>query len=170
MDEDDWPPYCCCILYERATGQVFLERRPATARVAPAQLTCFGGKREPGEAPLAAVLRELEEELGPRWRGGSGAAAAAAASARDNGGLSRAVDLFVDGSLIAWFYVAEAPERGAQLTFEDGHSGVWCTLDGSDSDTEGNISPWHACVLAAWTAGQKRADFVTRDELKTQRS
>ena len=31
--DDAWPAYCCAILHERASGQVFLERRPATADI-----------------------------------------------------------------------------------------------------------------------------------------
>ena len=37
----------------------------------------------------------------------------------------RAVDLYVDGKLIAWFYEAPAPARDAPLVYEAGRSGVW---------------------------------------------
>ena len=44
-------------------GRLLLERRPAGARHAAGRLTCFGGKREPGETACGTVLRELREEL-----------------------------------------------------------------------------------------------------------
>ena len=53
------------------------------ATVAAGKLTCFGGKREPQERPLRAVLRECREELS--WE--------PAAPPR------RAVDLYVDGAI-----------------------------------------------------------------------
>ena len=34
----------------------------------------------------------------------------------DAGAASRAVDLFVDGKLVAWFYVLEAPPRDVELS------------------------------------------------------
>jgi hypothetical protein len=82
--------------------------------------------------------------------------------------LHRAVDLYVDGALIAWFFEAEAPARDAVLTFETGRAGVW--LDGRqfDAQTEptaagplGDVSPWHLCVLRAWRRGERRADYTT---------
>ena len=93
---------------------------PRRAQVAASHLTCFGGKREAGEAPLACLVRELKEELGlndvthelglQELRRssplGCGEGQAAAAS-----GLRRAVDLYVDGKLIAWFFDAPAPSR-----------------------------------------------------------
>ena len=114
------------------------------AKVAMGKLTCFGGKREPSEAPLRCVLRECHEELG--WM--------PAAAPR------RAIDLYVDGELIAWFYVADAPPRDIQppLTFEEGRAGVWL----APGDEAGpRVSDWHACVLLAWRRGETRADFTT---------
>ena len=145
--ESCWPPYCCAILQDPGTGGFLLEQRPPSARVAPDQLTCFGGKRdqERGEAPLACLARELREELG--WSPASPP--------------TRAVDLYVDGELIAWFYLAEAPRRDAVLTFEAerGYSGVW--WETSDAAMEARLSPWHACVLEAFRSGESRADFVS---------
>jgi 8-oxo-dGTP diphosphatase len=45
-------------------GRLLLERRPATARLAPGRLDSPGGKAEPGERPADALRRELREELG----------------------------------------------------------------------------------------------------------
>jgi len=65
--DDAWPPYCCCILHERTSGMLFLEQRSQDAAVMAGRLTCFGGKRERGESPVACIKRELAEELGPAW-------------------------------------------------------------------------------------------------------
>ena len=50
------------------------------------------GKREPGEEPLAACMRELREEM--QW---------------EPERPQRACDLYVDGELIAWFFEATGP-------------------------------------------------------------
>ncbi|KAL3933946.1 MAG: hypothetical protein SGPRY_000056 [Prymnesium sp.] len=97
-----YSPDCCVILCE-ASGTWLLEARPADAAVAPNTLTCFGGKREPGEDPLECVLRECREELG--W------------VPED---ATRAIDLYVDGDLIAFFFMATAPPRSAELVLEPG--------------------------------------------------
>ena len=41
----------------------FVEVRDKLAVRAPGQLTCFGGKREPGEDPLHCIRRECKEEM-----------------------------------------------------------------------------------------------------------
>ena len=127
------PPYVCVILHEEATGTLLLEQRPDDAAKAAGQLTCFGGTREDGEGAAACAVRECAEELG--W-------APPAAS------LRRAVDLYVDGALIAWFYEAAAPARDAPLRFEEGRSGVW--LDVHSAIDHPKLSSWHECVLRAW--------------------
>ena len=91
-------------------GAIFLEQRPNDAKVAAGKLTCFGGKREGDETPLACIQREVKEELGLALRDEE---------------LSRAVDLFVDDKLIAWFYQHPAPARDAALVFEEGREGIW---------------------------------------------
>ena len=167
------PPYCCCILHEAATGAVLLEQRGTEASVAAGRLTCFGGKREPEERPLDAICRELREELGVTIDGAPTAEAAAAADAEElapsakrakSGGGTvvlrtprRAVDLYVDGELIAWFFEASAPARDAPLQYEAGRAGVWLEAGGDES----RVSDWHVAVLAAWRRGEHRADFET---------
>ncbi len=59
------PDYACALLRD-GRGQVLLQLRPASARFASNQLTCFGGKREVGETAGECLGRELHEELG--WR------------------------------------------------------------------------------------------------------
>ena len=54
LETEELPRYCCVILEEESdiTGTAWLlEGRPPDAAVAAGQLTCFGGKREPGEEP-----------------------------------------------------------------------------------------------------------------------
>ncbi|MBI3886428.1 MAG: (deoxy)nucleoside triphosphate pyrophosphohydrolase [Opitutae bacterium] len=55
-------PVVCAVL-ERSDGRVLLARRPAHKHLA-LQWEFAGGKVEPGEAPAAALLREIREELG----------------------------------------------------------------------------------------------------------
>jgi 8-oxo-dGTP diphosphatase len=145
LETEELPRYCCVILEEESdiTGTAWLlEGRPPDAAVAAGQLTCFGGKREPGEEPQTCILRECKEELG--WQPLA---------------VSRAVDLYVNGELIAWFYQATAPPRGLPLTLEAGRRAVWVNAaDVSPADGL-SLSSWHACVLLAHQAGQSRADF-----------
>ncbi|CAK0792722.1 unnamed protein product, partial [Prorocentrum cordatum] len=99
LGEEPLPPYCCAILATEAPScgagpSLLLEHRSQSAEVAAGQLTCFGGKREPGEAPLDCVRRECREELG--W----------------------------EGELVAWFFLGAAPPEGAPLTFEEGRGGA----------------------------------------------
>ena len=137
------PPYVCAILRDAETGELLVEQRPHQAGLAAAgKLTCFGGKREADEAPMDCLLRELREELGgwepmetPR----------------------RVVDLYVEGALIAWFYLAAAPSHRSELTFERGRDGVWYRL--AELLEKPTLSEWHAVVLRAFRDGHARADF-----------
>mmetsp|Transcript_7764 Transcript_7764/g.22665 ORF Transcript_7764/g.22665 Transcript_7764/m.22665 type:complete len:175 (-) Transcript_7764:194-718(-) len=135
------PPYCCVILLRNESSSdefhLFLEKRSKHATVQPGLLTCFGGKREPNEDPLATVLREAEEELG--WKPSA---------------VVRAVDLYVNGKLTAWFYQAAAPPDDASLIFEPGVTGVYIS-----SVQDPRLAPWHAAVLQAWIRGDQRVDF-----------
>ena len=98
------PKYVCAILHREADDCLLLESRGSDAVNAANKLTCFGGKIEPSEAPLEAILRECHEELG--WAPVSSA-------------LTRCVDLYVDDELIAYFYFAQAPSAEIQLKFEE---------------------------------------------------
>ena len=131
------------ILKESSSGAIFLEQRPNDAKVAAGKLTCFGGKREGDETPLACIQREVKEELGLALRDEE---------------LSRAVDLFVDDKLIAWFYQHPAPARDEALVFEEGREGIWLSEAEAAADPP-SISPWHAEVLRAYRKGVTRADF-----------
>lgn len=52
-----------CAVIERADGRVLLAQRPANKHL-PLKWEFAGGKIEPGEAPAAALVREIREELG----------------------------------------------------------------------------------------------------------
>ena len=134
------PIYCCVILHCAADDTILLEHRPPTCSVAPSRLTCFGGKREPHEAPHVCALRELMEELS--WVPPA---------------LTPGLDLLVDGVLTAHFFTAPAPPLDAPLVYEAGREGVRLPLQAALLDPR--ISPWHACVLEAWQRGLTRAHF-----------
>ena len=122
------PDYCCAVLL--CDGRFLLERRPLHKADAPGQLTCFGGRREPGEDPAQCIVRELREELGfvpesldataPAWA------------------------LHVDGSLIAWFYSGEVTRLPSL------EPGVTSETLGPDELNHPDLSRWHAAVLGAW--------------------
>jgi 8-oxo-dGTP pyrophosphatase MutT (NUDIX family) len=140
--DDELPPYCCVILHEETTDVLLMEDR-IEATVASGLLCCIGGKRELNESALHCITREYKEELGIELENA----------------LTRVVDLYVDGTLIAYFYHCAAPSRDASLIFESGRNVVWLTR--SDVENNARISPWHQCVLKAWRNGEVRADFVT---------
>jgi rhodanese-related sulfurtransferase/8-oxo-dGTP pyrophosphatase MutT (NUDIX family) len=142
-DATGQPPYCCVILHEEATGVLLMEDR-IEATVASGSLCCVGGKREQDELAIECIRREAKEELGITLL-------------EDE--LQRTVNLYVDGTLTAYFYVCSAPPRDALLVFETGRSGVWLTPD--DAENNARISPWHQCVLQAWRKNNVRADFVS---------
>ncbi len=53
----------------RAGDRCFLQRRDPASRILPGRWEFPGGKLEPGEAPEAALRRELAEELGLEVQG-----------------------------------------------------------------------------------------------------
>lgn len=133
------PRYCCAIL-SLPGGELLLERRPEGIAHAPGQLTCFGGRREDGEDPGACVAREVREELGI-----------------EPPALALAVELWVGGELIAWFYAGTlSAEDLSRVRTEPGREAVRVAA-GALSDHR--VSPWHAGVLEAWREGRRRADF-----------
>ena len=60
----DTPPIECVACLLIRDGRVLAEIRSAAKKVVPGAVALPGGHVEPGEAPAAAVRRELEEELG----------------------------------------------------------------------------------------------------------
>ena len=55
--------HCSCALFVR-DGRVLLGRRSPTKRFYPDVWDLIGGHARPGETPEAALLREVEEEIG----------------------------------------------------------------------------------------------------------
>ena len=164
---DKLPQYCCCILH--LGDNLLFEKRGEDATVAAGKYTCFGGKREENEAPFDCIKRELKEELGitvtmPKDEEDDGAGPSSkraktgkAEIASDT--LERAVDLYVDGELIAWFYAAPLDPEGAPFVFEPGRTGV--PMRTSEVLQSNLVSPWHVAVIDAWANGKRRADYVT---------
>eukprot|EP00668_Euglena_longa_P034556 GGOE01044379.1.p1 GENE.GGOE01044379.1~~GGOE01044379.1.p1 ORF type:complete len:161 (-),score=27.66 GGOE01044379.1:269-709(-) len=140
--EEGWPAYCCAILYDSGCHQLLLEQRDASRPRAPGQLTCFGGQRERGEEPLGALLRECQEEL--QWQPRS---------------PTRVCDLYVGHRLIAWFYLADAPEDRGVVVSEEGSEAVWLRVE--DTLAHPKLSRWHREVLTAWQQGRSEVHLDT---------
>eukprot|EP00310_Coccolithus_braarudii_P022026 CAMPEP_0183352518 /NCGR_PEP_ID=MMETSP0164_2-20130417/29489_1 /TAXON_ID=221442 /ORGANISM="Coccolithus pelagicus ssp braarudi, Strain PLY182g" /LENGTH=166 /DNA_ID=CAMNT_0025524967 /DNA_START=122 /DNA_END=622 /DNA_ORIENTATION=+ len=140
------PKYCCAIL-SSADGDdsLLVELRDPKAAAAAGKLTCFGGKREADEPPLACVLRELAEELGG-WQ--------------PERMPTRSIDLYVHDELIAWFYDAQGPGRDVPIDYEPGREGIW--IAEADLLRDPRLSEWHEVVLQARRNGELRADFPPR--------
>jgi 8-oxo-dGTP pyrophosphatase MutT (NUDIX family) len=133
----DWPDYVCAIL-SLPDGRLLLERRPDGIRNAPGQLTCFGGRREAGETPEAALRRELDEELG--WQPEA---------------IEAQVELFVGTRRVAWFYAARVDVALDRLRTEPDREAV--PVDAGTLDPA--LSSWHRHVLRAWQRGERRVDL-----------
>lgn len=121
------PEYACAII-NGPDGRRLLQLRPAHARHAPGQLTCFGGAREATETAEACLRRELLEELG--WRAGA---------------LRPACDLRDGGRFIARFFHCALP-LGTPLRTEPGHLALWVATPSLPGLP---LSPWHRAVLTA---------------------
>ena len=136
-DPPDWPEYCCAILRD-ARGRYLLDRRPPDSKAAPGQLTCFGGKREPGEAPEACVARELREELGFEC---ARLDLCVQLIGRPREGPDRA---------IAWFFRGVAPSPDTIRT-EPGHAAEWVE---PESLPAAAIGRWNRPALEAERKGE----------------
>lgn len=138
MREPD-PDYCCALL-EDARGRLLLQLRPLDARHAPGQLTCFGGRRRAREAPLACLMRELDEELG--WHPDD---------------PRPCCDLRTGDHLIARFWRAPLEVDRDALRLEVGHAAIlapWASVPGLP------VSPWHRAVLRAVRSGRDRVEVT----------
>ena len=127
----DYPDYACAII-TAADGFHLLQLRPASARHAAGQLTCFGGRREPLESAETCLLRELDEEL--KWTATT---------------LFPVCDLRQGRQWIARFFRCPMP-RSTRLVTELGQVALWVpalALSGLP------LSPWHRAVLAAVDRG-----------------
>ena len=132
------PEYACVVIAD-SQNRLLLQLRPATARHAAGQLTCFGGRREEGETAEACLRRELAEELG--WRPAA---------------LSPGCELWKGRRFIARFFRAELDVPVEELKVEKGSRAIlasWADLPGLP------VSPWHRAALAAIAAGQDRAEL-----------
>jgi 8-oxo-dGTP pyrophosphatase MutT (NUDIX family) len=127
----DLPDYACAII-SAPDGCRLLQLRPASARHAAGQLTCFGGRREPQESAETCLLRELDEEL--KWTATT---------------LLPACELRQGRHFIARFFHCPMP-RSTRLATEPGHIALWIpplALSGLP------LSPWHRMVLLAVDRG-----------------
>jgi 8-oxo-dGTP pyrophosphatase MutT (NUDIX family) len=138
-DPAHWPEYCCAILRD-VEGRYLLERRPTDAKDAAGQLTCFGGKRNPGEHPDRCIRREIWEEL--HWRVGALK-------------LELCVKLLgADGKPVAWFYSGAGPGPAVTVQTLPGVECVWL----SEAElAAANLSGWHRAALEAERSGQAEA-------------
>ncbi|TVR15376.1 MAG: NUDIX domain-containing protein [Planctomycetota bacterium] len=129
-----------CALIHGPRG-LLLELRPASARRAPGQLTCFGGSCEPHEDPETALRRELGEELDWQPRR-----------------IHASVALYKGPRWVAQFFtIADPLPHPLHCRIPDHHAiwVPWPSLPGVP------LSPWHAAVINAWQHGHSRVDLIT---------
>lgn len=131
------PEYACAVI-EDARGWLLLQLRPSSARLAPDQLTCFGGRREADEDDRDCLVRELSEELG--W---------SPAQARP------CCELWWGERFIARFF--RAAWTTPRTETEPGHLALWAPWPALSALP---LSPWHAAVLAAVHGGADRVDLT----------
>ncbi|MFZ4572758.1 MAG: NUDIX hydrolase [Phycisphaerales bacterium] len=138
---ESWPEYCCAIIRDHA-GRYLLEERPPDTRLAAGKLTCFGGRREPGEHPDACIARELLEELGLR-------------SAPADLGPHR-LTLRIGPRRVAWFYTLTI-DAATTLQTEAGRQPRWI----APSDLAHHpLSEWHIAAIAAVAEGKSELDLA----------
>ena len=118
------PEYACAIISD-AHGRLLLQLRPAHARHAPDQLTCFGGRREDHEDDVTCLRRELHEELAWQPRA-----------------ITPACELWHGSRFIARFF--STAWDGSPLRTEPGHIAIWAPATALAGLP---LSPWHAAVL-----------------------
>ncbi|TVR47438.1 MAG: NUDIX domain-containing protein [Planctomycetota bacterium] len=134
--------YACALIVEG--DALLLELRPAQARIAAGQCTCFGGACEPGEQPETALRRELREELG--WQ-----------LPADPSLLQPALDLLKGPRWVARFFTVRNPVPRPTRHLIPGFRALWvpwASLPGIP------LSPWHATVLKAWQRGEQRVQLL----------
>lgn len=131
------PPEYACAIISDDRGRLLLQLRPAGARHAPDQLTCFGGRREGDEDDAACLRRELAEELA--WAPPA---------------ISPACELWDGTRFIARFF--RAAWDGQPFTVEAGHVALWAPVAALPGLP---VSPWHRRVLDALSAGGSRVDL-----------
>jgi len=135
VDPHNQPVFCCAILRDRA-GRLVLERRPLDDHDAPGRLTCFGGRREPGESPEQCLRRELREELG-----------------FELAAFEFVLNLATPAGP-AWFFEAAGPEEGTVAAIEPGYDVAWIAWDDIIVET---LADWHRAALRGWRAGDRSA-------------
>jgi 8-oxo-dGTP pyrophosphatase MutT (NUDIX family) len=134
------PEYACGLIRD-PRGWWLLQLRPRDKPLAPGQLTCFGGRCEPGESAESCLRRELSEELG--W-----------CPQR----FAPAVDLREGPRFIARFFAAALDVPPARLRTELGYAAI---LAPSKALPGLPVSPWHRLVLAAALAGASTVELAT---------
>lgn len=145
-DPVDWPEFVCLILTDRR-GRYVLERRPLTARAAPGRLTCFGGSREPGERPEAALNRELGEELGLSCEAaGADCSRVVLVLHRPHAGAVR------PSTPLAWFYLGRLPDGVEPVCLVPGHRTEFVE---PEALMAADLAPWHRAALSGFRNGQR---------------
>jgi 8-oxo-dGTP pyrophosphatase MutT (NUDIX family) len=132
------PDYACALLTD-PRGWWLLQLRPSDARIAPSALTCFGGRREPGEDALACLVRELREEIGWSPRA-----------------CDPRVELWRGATCIARFYAAPLDAPLESLRPEHGSVPILAPTAALPALP---VSRWHALVLSAAIAGRARVEL-----------
>jgi len=138
---EHFPEHCCAII-TCPDGRLLLELRPVTAKYAPDRLACFGGKREDEDAEQC-LRRELREELA--W---------------EPAVLGEHVDLWKADRYIARFFACVLPDEIIVRPY----AGACAVRVPRACLGALPLTPWHAAVLTAWTAGNTLVDLATNHQ------